>query len=134
MCIFTSYVAMLYKLIAFKGHLWDCLGIFRESYWDTFRQIFMLSLINQTVGILSDWEMFTKFRMATTLCRLCLMMWQSIQLSGGDCFYWVGNQSLCMQIHVSNENLIAIVLLVHSIWFINNTVKFSIWLSLNVVA
>ena len=47
---------MLYKLIAFKGHLWDCLGIFRESYWDTFRQIFTLSLINQTVRILSHWE------------------------------------------------------------------------------
>ena len=32
-----------------KGHLWDSLDIFGEIYWDTPRQIFTLSLINQTV-------------------------------------------------------------------------------------
>ena len=42
---------MLYKLINFKGHLWDSLGIFGEIYWDIPRQIFTLSLINQTVCI-----------------------------------------------------------------------------------
>ena len=40
---------MLYRLINFKEHLWDSLGIFGEIYWDIPRQIFTLSLINQTV-------------------------------------------------------------------------------------
>ena len=37
------------KLLFSKGHLWDSLGIFGEIDWDTPRQIFTLSLINQTV-------------------------------------------------------------------------------------
>ena len=45
------YIAMLYKLINFKGQLWDSLGIFGEIYWDIPRQIFTLSLNNQTVCI-----------------------------------------------------------------------------------
>ena len=49
MIIFTTYVAMLYKRINFKGHVWDSLSTFWEIYWDIPRQIFTLSLINQTV-------------------------------------------------------------------------------------
>ena len=32
-----------------KGHLWDSLDKIEEIYWDTSRQIFTLSLINQIV-------------------------------------------------------------------------------------
>ena len=37
-----------------KGHLWDNLDEIEEIYWDTSRQSFTLSLINQIVFKQSD--------------------------------------------------------------------------------
>ena len=41
-----------------KGHLWDSLDKIEDIYWDTSRQIFTLSLINQIVcnDKLREWD------------------------------------------------------------------------------